>query len=110
VPPLLPRQVHVHATLLAVLTAEAVPALHRLAVGALLKVWPFAVPQAPFVPVTEPLDELVLEPDELLLEPEELLVPPLLLDELELELVVPLFIRGSPQLLWRGSESAVCGL
>jgi hypothetical protein len=47
-------------------TAVGVPALHRLAVGAALKVPPLAEPQAPFVAVPE-LDP---EPDELELEPE----------------------------------------
>ena len=44
-PPLAPVQVHVHGP--APLTVVAVPALHRLAVGAELTAVPLALPQAP---------------------------------------------------------------
>jgi hypothetical protein len=45
VPPLLPAHVHVHGPL--PVTVEAVPALHRLVVGAVLVVSPFADPHTP---------------------------------------------------------------
>jgi hypothetical protein len=46
VPPLLPAQDQFHGPL--PVTAEAVPALHRLVVGALLTALPLAVPHTPF--------------------------------------------------------------
>jgi hypothetical protein len=46
-PPWLPAQVHDHGP--APVTVDAVPALQRFAVGALLTVPPFALPQAPAV-------------------------------------------------------------
>ena len=45
-PPLLPTQVHDHGPL--PLTAEAVPAVQRLVVGAVLTATPFAGPHCPF--------------------------------------------------------------
>jgi hypothetical protein len=45
-PPLLPAQLHVHGPL--PLTAEAVPVLHRLVVGADARVMPLDEPQTPF--------------------------------------------------------------
>ena len=45
-PPLLPAQLHDHGPL--PLTVEAVPAVQRLAVGAVLTVAPFEQPHAPF--------------------------------------------------------------
>ena len=45
VPPLEPAQLHDHGPL--PLTAEAVPALQRLAVGALVRLAPFEEPHAP---------------------------------------------------------------
>lgn len=59
-PPLLPAQVQSHGPL--PVTAEAVPALHRLAVGALLAAVPFAEPQAPLT--KPPSDELPLEEED----------------------------------------------
>ncbi len=49
VPPFDPVQVQVHGPLPD--TAEAVPALHRLPVGADANVWPFDDPQVPFTGV-----------------------------------------------------------
>src|SRR5579863_1208079 len=49
VPPLAPPQLHDHGP--APLTVEAVPAVHRLAVGALLRLAPFEAPQAPLTGV-----------------------------------------------------------
>ena len=49
VPPLAPAQLHAHGPL--PLTVDAVPALQRLAVGALLSVPPFEAPHAPFTGV-----------------------------------------------------------
>ncbi len=46
VPPLAPAQLQFHGPL--PVTDEAVPAEQRPVVGALVSVWPFAVPQAPF--------------------------------------------------------------
>jgi hypothetical protein len=46
VPPLEPAQVHDHGP--EPVTDEAVPVLHRLVVGAVLTVVPFADPHAPF--------------------------------------------------------------
>src|SRR6185437_2664227 len=51
VPPLLPAQVHDHGPV--PLTADAVPALQRLAVGAVLKLPPFEEPQTPLTGVGE---------------------------------------------------------
>ena len=51
VPPLLPAQVHDHGPV--PLTADAVPALQRLAVGAVLKLPPFEEPQRPLTGVGE---------------------------------------------------------
>jgi hypothetical protein len=66
VPPLVLAQIQVQGPLPA--TPSDVPALHRLVVGALLKLWPFADPHAPLVGVVVPLllDELgpELEPTE----------------------------------------------
>jgi hypothetical protein len=44
-PPLLPAQLHFHGPL--PVTADAVPAVHRLLVGALLSVAPLEEPHAP---------------------------------------------------------------
>ena len=51
VPPLLPAQLHDHGPL--PLTGEAAPAVQRLAVGALVRLAPFEVPQAPFTGCAE---------------------------------------------------------
>jgi hypothetical protein len=48
-PPLLPAQLHVHGPMPA--TADCVPALHKLATGALAAATPLAFPQAPFTGV-----------------------------------------------------------
>jgi hypothetical protein len=50
-PPLLPVQLHDHGPL--PLTAEAVPAVQRLAVGAVLSLPPFEEPHAPFTGCAE---------------------------------------------------------
>src|SRR3954447_15193265 len=46
VPPLRPMQLQVHGPI--PVTMEAVPVLHRLVVGALVRVTPLAPPQAPY--------------------------------------------------------------
>jgi hypothetical protein len=51
VPPFVPAQLHVYVEVF-VVTLEAVPVVQRFEVGAVLKVWPFAVPQVPFIGVT----------------------------------------------------------
>jgi hypothetical protein len=96
VPPVVPVQFQIHEEVPSEVTAEAVPAVHRLVVGAELMVAPLAEPHAPSVTVLPPLDESV--PDELLPEPlddelpdelpleEPLLEPELLEPPLELEL------------------------
>ena len=50
-PPLLPAQLHDHGPL--PLTVEAVPAVQRFAVGAVLTVAPFELPHAPFTGCAE---------------------------------------------------------
>jgi hypothetical protein len=56
-PPLLPVQLHDHGPL--PLTAEAVPAVQRFAVGLALTVAPFEEPQAPLTAVEASLSEHV---------------------------------------------------
>jgi hypothetical protein len=56
-PPLLPAQLHDHGPL--PLTAEAVPAVQRFAVGLALTVAPFEEPQAPLTAVEASLSEHV---------------------------------------------------
>jgi hypothetical protein len=51
VPPLLPAQLHDHGPL--PLTVDAVPAVQRLAVGALVRLPPFEEPHAPFTGCAE---------------------------------------------------------
>jgi len=56
VPPLLPAQLHDHGPL--PLTVDAVPALQRLAVGALVRLPPFEEPHVPLT-LAPPLEEVV---------------------------------------------------
>jgi hypothetical protein len=81
VPPLLPAQVQLQGPL--PLTADAVPALHRFAVGAVLTVPLFALPQAPFV--SSKAEHLAV-------------VPPLLPTQVQLQGPLPLTADAVPAL------------
>ena len=82
-PPLLPAQVHENGP--APLTADAVPAVQRLAVGLALTVAPFEEPHAPFV---EPLEASLSEHDAVL--------PPLLPAQLHDHGPLPLTFDAVP--------------
>jgi hypothetical protein len=91
VPPVLPVQFQIHEEVPSAVTAEAVPAVQRLVVGAELIVWPLAEPHAPSVtvaPLEEPLpEELPLDPE--LDPPDELPLDEPLPDELETARLAP---------------------
>jgi hypothetical protein len=109
VPPVLAVHVQIHEEVPSAVTAEAVPTVHRLVVGALLMVAPLADPQAPSVTVVlPPLDEP--PPDELVLGPEldpldevppdELPLEPLP-DELETARLAPQSTALPPAVPWQ---------
>ena len=83
-PPLLPAQLQLHGPLPA--TADAVPALQRLAVGAALADAPFALPHAPFTAGGGATAEQVA------------VVPPLLPTQLQIQGPLPVTAVAVPAL------------
>ena len=80
-PPLLPAQLHAHGPM--PLTVEAVPAVQRFAVGAVLTDAPFALPHAPFV--SSKAEQLAV-------------VPPLEPAQVQLQGPLPLTLEAVPAL------------
>jgi hypothetical protein len=115
VPPVVLAQIQVQGPLPA--TPSELPALHRLVVGALLNVWPFADPHAPLTGVgVPPLDELLLLGLELELEFKLLhcaVAPPLTPAQLQLHGPLPLTAEAVParhRSALDGADESVCPL